>query len=129
MKRSKIKMGSNRSFGIVFFLVFLILAFWPLTSFNTFKTLPLIISIIFLILGVINSKILSPLNIIWFKFGILLGSFVAPIVMGAVFFAVITPISIIMKMLGKDLLNKKYSDKQSYWITKENSKNSMKQQF
>jgi len=129
MKRSKIKMGSNRSFGIVFFLVFLILAFWPLTSFNTFKTLPLIISIIFLILGVINSKILSPLNIIWFKFGILLGSFVAPIVMGAVFFAVITPISIIMKMLGKDLLNKKYSDKQSYWITKDNSKNSMKQQF
>jgi len=129
MKKSKIKMGSNRSFGMVFFIVFLILAFWPLTSFNTFKTLPLIISIIFLILGLMNSKILSPLNIIWFKFGILLGSFIAPVVMGAVFFAVITPISIIMKMLGKDLLNKKYSDKQSYWIIKDNSKNSMKQQF
>jgi hypothetical protein len=129
MKKSKIKMGSNRSFGIVFSIVFLILAFWPLTSFNTFKTLPLIISIIFLILGAMNSKILTPLNIIWFKFGILLGSFVAPIVMGAVFFAVITPISIIMKILGKDLLNKKYSDKQSYWVIKDNSKNSMKQQF
>ena len=124
-----VKIGSNRSFGIVFSIVFLILAFWPLTSFNTFKTLPLIISIIFLILGAMNSKILTPLNIIWFKFGILLGSFVAPIVMGAVFFAVITPISIIMKILGKDLLNKKYSDKQSYWVIKDNSKNSMKQQF
>jgi len=129
MKKSKIKIGSNRSFGIVFFIVFLIIGFWPLTSFNTFKTLPLIISIIFLILGLMNSKILSPLNIIWFKFGILLGSFVAPIVMGIVFFAVITPISIIMKLLGKDLLNKKYSDKRTYWIIKDNSKNSMKQQF
>ena len=129
MKKSKIKMGSNRSFGMVFFIVFLILAFWPLTSFNTFKTLPLIISIIFLILGLMNSKILSPLNIIWFKFGILLGSFVAPIVMSAVFFTVITPISIIMKVLNKDLLNKKYSDKRSYWIVKDNSKNSMKEQF
>ena len=76
-----------------------------------------------------NSKIITPLNIIWFKFGILLGSFVAPIVMCAVFFTVITPISIIMKMLNKDLLNKKYSDKQSYWIVKDNSKNSMKEQF
>ena len=74
-------------------------------------------------------KILSPLNILWFKFGILLGSIVSPIVMSIIFFAIITPIGLIMKALGKDLLNKKYNNKKSYWIVKDNSKNSMKQQF
>ena len=129
MKKNKIKMASNRSFGIVFFVVFLIISFWPFVSFIAFKIWPLIISIIFLILGSMNSKILSPLNILWFKFGILLGSIVSPIVMSIIFFAVITPIGIIMKILGKDLLNKKYNNKKSYWIVKDNSKNSMKQQF
>ena len=129
MKKSKIKIGSNRSFGIVFFVVFLIIAFWPFVTIKTVKTWPLIISIIFLILGMINSKILSPLNLIWFKFGILLGSIVSPIVMGIIFFVIITPIGIIMKILGKDLLNRKYNKKKSYWILKDNSKNSMKQQF
>ena len=129
MKKNKIKMGSNKSFGIVFFIVFLIIAFWPFVSFSTFKIWPLLISIIFLILGLMNSKILSPLNKIWFKFGILLGSIVSPIVMSIIFFVIITPIGIIMKMLGKDLLNKKYNKQNSYWIIKDNSKNSMKQQF
>ena len=129
MKKNKIKMGSNKSFGIVFFIVFLIIAFWPFVSFSMFKIWPLIISIIFLILGLMNSKILSPLNKIWFKFGILLGSIVSPIVMSIIFFVIITPIGIIMKMLGKDLLNKKYNKQSSYWIIKDNSKNSMKQQF
>ena len=129
MKKNKIKMGSNKSFGIVFFIVFLIIAFWPFVSFSMFKIWPLIISIIFLILGLMNSKILSPLNKIWFKFGILLGSIVSPIVMSIIFFVIITPIGIIMKILGKDLLNKKYNKQNSYWIIKDNSKNSMKQQF
>jgi len=129
MKKNKIKMASNRSFGIVFFVVFLIISFWPFVSFIAFKIWPLIISIIFLILGSMNSKILSPLNILWFKFGILLGSIVSPIVMSIIFFAIITPIGLIMKALGKDLLNKKYNNKKSYWIVKDNSKNSMKQQF
>jgi hypothetical protein len=129
MKKNKIKMGSNKSFGIVFFIVFLIIAFWPFVSFTTVKIWSLIISIIFLVLGMMNSKILSPLNLIWFKFGILLGSIVSPIVMSIIFFVVITPIGIIMRMLGKDLLNKKYNKKKSYWIIKDNSKSSMKQQF
>ena len=129
MKKNKIRMGSNKSFGIVFFIVFLIIAFWPFVTITTVKIWPLIISIIFFILGMMNSKILSPLNLIWFKFGILLGSIVSPIVMSIIFFVVITPIGIIMKILGKDLLNKKYNKKKSYWIVKDNSKNSMKQQF
>jgi hypothetical protein len=129
MKKNKIRMGSNKSFGIVFFIVFLIIAFWPFVTITTVKIWPLIISIIFFILGMMNSKILSPLNLIWFKFGILLGSIVSPIVMSIIFFVVITPIGIIMKILGKDLLNKKYNNKKSYWIIKDNSKNSMKQQF
>ena len=129
MRKNKIKMGSNKSFGIVFFVVFLIIAFWPFANLTSFKIWPLIISIIFLILGLMSSKILSPLNKIWFKFGILLGSIVSPIVMSIIFFVIITPIGIIMKMLGKDLLNKKYNKQNSYWIIKDNSKNSMKRQF
>ena len=84
----------------------------------------------FLILGLMNSKFLAPLNILWFKFGELLGSIVAPIVMGIVFFVVITPIGLFMKIIGKDLLNDKYNNKnKSYWINREKSKGTMKQQF
>ena len=82
------------------------------------------------ILGLINSNFLTPLNKLWFKFGKLLGFIVAPIVMGVIFFLIITPTGFIMKMLGKDLLNKKYNNKiKSYWINREKSKSTMKQQF
>ena len=89
----------------------------------------LIVSIIFLTLGLTNSKLLSPLNKIWFKFGILLGNFIAPIVMGIIYFFVVTPTGLIMKMLRKDLLNLKKNNKNSYWIKKNNSNNSLKNQF
>ncbi len=129
-KDSKIKINSNRSFGIVFFFVFLIISLWPLLNKNELRVWSIIVAIIFLILGLVNSNFLTPLNKLWFKFGKLLGSIVAPIVMGIVFFLVITPTGIIMKMLGKDLLNKKYNNKiKSYWINREKSKSSMKQQF
>ena len=95
-------------------------------KFGTPKT----ILIIFLILGLMNSKLLTPLNVLWSKFGILLGSIVAPIVMGIVFFLVITPTGFVMKIMGKDLLNKKKdNDKKSYWINRSKTKSSMKQQF
>ena len=129
-KDSKIKINSNRSFGIVFFFVFLIISLWPLLNKNELRVWSIIVAIIFLILGLVNSNFLTPLNKLWFKFGKLLASIVAPIVMGIVFFLVITPTGIIMKMLGKDLLNKKYNNKiKSYWINREKSKSSMKQQF
>ena len=129
-KNSKIKISSNRSFGIVFFFVFLIISLWPLINDNPLRVWSICVAIIFLILGLMNSKLLAPLNILWFKFGELLGSIVAPIVMGIVFFVVITPIGLFMKMIGKDLLNDKYNNKnKSYWINREKSKGTMKQQF
>ena len=129
MKNQKIKIGSNRNFGIVFFIVFLIIAFWPLLNSNEINYWSLAISIAFLILGLANSKILTPLNKIWFKFGILLGNVVGPIVMGIIFFLIVTPTSIIMKLLGKDHLNLKKNNNNSYWIEKNNQKSKMKNQY
>ena len=124
-----IKLPTNRNFGIVFFLVFLIIALWPLFNGETIRYWSLIVSFIFFILGLINSKLLAPLNKIWFKFGILLGNIVAPIVMGIIFFFVITPIGIIMRLFGKDLLNLKKNSKNTYWLKKDNKNNNMKNQF
>ena len=129
-KNSKIKISSNRSFGIVFFFVFVIVSLWPLINENSLRVWSIFVAIIFLILGLVNSKLLTPLNILWFKFGKLLGFIIAPIVMGIVFFIVITPTGLIMKIIGKDLLNNKYNNKnKSYWINREESKGTMKQQF
>tara|TARA_Y100001954_G_C15707973_1_gene551413 strand:+ start:728 stop:1114 length:387 start_codon:yes stop_codon:yes gene_type:complete len=127
--QQNIKLPSNRNFGIVFAIVFLIISLWPLLSQNEIRFWSLIISIIFLSLGLINSKLLLPLNKIWFKFGIFLGNFIAPIVMGVIYFFVVTPTGLIMKMLGKDLLNLKKSNKDSYWIKKDNSNSSLNNQF
>ena len=127
--QQNIKLPSNRNFGIVFAIVFLIISLWPLLSQNEIRYWSLILSIIFLTLGLINSKLLLPLNKIWFKLGIFLGNFIAPIVMGIIYFFVVTPTGLIMKMLGKDLLNLKKSNKDSYWIKKDNSNSSLKNQF
>ena len=129
MNKNNIKIGSNKSFGIVFFIFFLIISIYPLINGSDLRVSLLIISIIFLILGLLNSKILTPLNKLWFKFGILLGKIVSPIVMGMVFFAVVTPISLIMKILKKDLLNIKRNKDASYWILKSEPKSKMKNQF
>ena len=129
MKNSKIKIGSNKSFGIVFFTVFLIIAIWPLLNGYEIRYWSLIISIVFLLLGILNSKILTPLNKIWFKIGILLGNVISPIVMSIIFFLVVTPTSFIMKILRKDLLNLKKNTKNSYWIKKQNQNSGMKKQF
>ena len=129
MKNSNIKIGTNKSFGIVFFLVFSIVSVFPLLKDGNIRIWSLIIAIIFLILGLLNSKILTPLNKIWFKFGILLGSFVSPVVMGIVFFAIVTPTSLIMKILGKNLLNLKKGNKKTYWIERSEIKSKMKNQF
>ncbi len=123
------KNNSNKSFGIVFFLVFLLIAFFPLIDGGAVRVWSLAISIIFLILGLINSKLLTPLNLAWIKFGELLGKVIAPIVMGIIYFFVITPIGLLMRILGKDLLNTKLSSNRSYWIKREKNIGSMKRQF
>tara|TARA_B100000029_G_C16960526_1_gene736054 strand:+ start:148 stop:546 length:399 start_codon:yes stop_codon:yes gene_type:complete len=130
-QNSKIKMGSNRSFGLIFFAVLITIAFWSYRGeFQQIKTIPFYFSLIFLVLGLMNSKLLTPLNKLWFKFGLLLGAFISPIIMGIIFFAVVTPIGIFMKIMNKDLLRNK-SDKnvRSYWINRGKQASKMKQQF
>ena len=129
MKNNDIKIGSNKSFGIVFFIVFLIIALYPMLKEQDSRLWSLIISFIFLILGMINSSILTPLNKIWFKFGILLGNIISPIVMAIVFFGVVLPTGIVMKILKKDLIALKKNNKNTYWIEKKSKMTSMKNQF
>tara|TARA_B100000035_G_scaffold288821_1_gene274744 strand:- start:653 stop:1036 length:384 start_codon:yes stop_codon:yes gene_type:complete len=124
-----IKISSNRSFGIVFFVVFLLIALYPLTYSGEIRIWSAIVSLFFLVLGLLNSKILSPLNKLWFKFGIFLGKIISPIILGIIFFLVVTPIGFIMRILGKDVLNLKYNKNKSYWIKKNGPKSKMKNQF
>ena len=125
----EIKISSNRSFGIVFFVVFLIVALYPFLEGGELRAWSLIISLIFLILGLINSKILTPLNKFWFKFGIFLGKIISPVIMGIIFFLVVTPIGFIMRLMGKDVLSLKFNNNKSYWIEKTGPKSKMKNQF
>ena len=129
MSSKNIKISSNRSFGVVFFIFFLIVSIFPLFKDEDIRIWAVIVAIIFLILGLLNSSVLSPLNKIWFKFGILLGNFISPIIMGLVFFIVVTPTAFLMRAFGKDLLNLKKNNKKSYWIDKSPIKSKMKDQF
>ena len=128
MKNKKIKISSNRSFGLFFFGIFLIISIWPLLDNKDIRIWSLIISLIFLILGILNSNLLKPFNKIWFKFGIFLGKIVSPIIMGLVYFLVVTPTGFIMRFLGKDLLKLKKNKNNTYWLAK-NYKSNMKDQF
>ena len=124
------KMNSNRTFGLVFSFVFLLFAFWSFRGdFGQIKKIPLFISIFFLILGLMNSKLLTPLNFAWIKFGQIIGKMISPIIMGIVYFIVLTPISFILRMFGKDLLKIKFSKNGTYWIKRKKSSTSMKKQF
>ena len=124
-----IKRSSNRGFGIVFFAVFFLVAFYPLVNSGEIRIWSLTISVIFLILGLFDSKTLTPLNNLWFKFGIFLGKIISPLIMGIIFFFVVTPIGLIMRLLRKDLLNLKYNKNKSYWIKNNGPKSKMKNQF
>ena len=130
MKKNSIKISSNRSFGFLFFVVFIAISLWPLKSQEDLRLWALILSLIFLVLGILNSRFLTPLNKLWYKFGIFLGSIASPIVMGIVFFMVVTPIGLIMRFLGKDLLRvNKNKIVSTYWINREKQKTTMKKQF
>ena len=129
MKNNEIKISSNKSFGIVFAIVFFLIGLWPIIKSDDIRIWSLIVSIIFLILGIMNSSILTPLNKIWFRFGIFLGNFIAPVVMGIIFFFVVTPIGLIMRLLGRDLIKLKKNNENSYWIEKKDTESSMKKQF
>ena len=122
--------SSNRSFGLLFFVVFLIIGLWPLKNGDNLNFYFIVVSAIFLILGLINSKLLSPLNKLWIKIGEILGIIIAPIVMGLIYFIILTPISFIVRIFGKDLLGLKFvKKKESYWIKRKKNLGSMKKQF
>ena len=126
---TKNKLPTNRNFGIVFFIVFLAIGLWPLLNQSELRIWSLLISMVFLFLGISNSKILTPLNKLWMKFGLLLGNIVAPIVMGIVYFGVVTPTGILLRLFGKDILMLKKNKNSSYWLNKDNKNNNMKNQF
>ena len=126
---SEINKSSNRSFGIVFFIVFLIIAIYPMLNETDVRFWSLIISLIFLILGILNSEFLTPLNKIWFKFGIFLGKIFSPLIMALIFFLVVTPIGLVLRLIGKDVLNLKFNNNKSYWVEKRGPKSKMKNQF
>lgn len=120
---------SNRSFGILFFFVFLIISLWPLLYNENIRLWSIIISLIFLVLGITDSKMLTPLNKVWMRFGLLLGNIISPIVMAIIFFGVVTPTGILLKLFKNDILKLKKNNDISYWIEKDNSNNNMKNQF
>ena len=120
----------NRSFGILFFIVFLVLSFWPLTKNGTLNIYFLLIGLVFLVLGLLNSRILSPLNKVWIKLGEILGKIIAPLVMAVVYFIILTPISLLVRFFGKDLIGLKFKkDINTYWIKRKKDLGSMDKQF
>ena len=126
---TKNKLPTNRNFGIVFFVFFLLISLWLFLNNKTLVYWPLTISVVFLILGLLNAKILTPLNKVWIKFGEILGSIISPLVMGIIFFGIVTPTGLFLRLIGKDVLKLKKDKKNTYWIEKDNSNKSMKNQF
>jgi hypothetical protein len=124
------KRSSEKSFGILFFIVFAIIGLYPLLSFNFVRVWALVIALIFLFLGLTKPSVLKPLNTGWIKLGEILGKIIAPIVMLLVFFIVITPIGLMLRLFGKDILGLKFSEKvKTYWITRDKNIGPMKRQF
>ncbi len=123
------KISSNRSFGILFSIIFAVIAFWPLKSLGEIRVWSLVVASIFLLLGLINSKLLYPLNFLWVKFGELIGKVVAPLVMAFIFFIILTPIGLFLRLIGKDLLNIKLNQNKTYWIKRDKEPGPMKRQF
>ena len=130
MKKVSVKISSNRSFGFLFFIVFLAISLWPLKSQEDLRLWAFILSLTFLVLGILNSKFLTPLNKLWLKFGFFLGSIVSPVVMCVVFFLVVTPTGLLMRVLGNDLLRiNKSKFVSTYWISRKKQDSTMKKQF
>ena len=123
-----IKRKNNITFGILFFIFFLIVGLYPLISNEPIRIWSIIVSLVFLILTIIKPNLFTFLNKLWIKFGILLGKIISPIVMGLVFFFVVTPIGIFVKILKKDVMGLKRGQS-SYWITREDKIQSMRKQF
>ena len=123
------KSNNNKSLGILFFFVFIIIALWPLFNEENVRIWSVVIAIIFLTLALIKPHILNPLTKLWINFGELIGKFISPIVIGLIYFVILTPIGLLMRIFNKDLLNLKFSKESSYWIKRETKLNSMDKQY
>ncbi len=119
----------NKSFGFLFFLVFALIAFWPMINGHPIRIWAIPFSILFLILGIINSKLLTPFKYLWIKLGEILGLIISPIIMSIIYFFIITPIGLFMRIIGKDILGLKFNNNKSYWVKRLSKINSMKRQF
>jgi len=127
---NNISVSTEKSFGIVFSIVFLLVALYPLIDSEEIHLWAIIISTVFLFLAYVTPNILSIPNRLWFKFGILLGSIISPIVMALVYLITVLPTGLIMRLLGKDLLRQKLDKNiKSYWIKRNEPMGSMKNQF
>jgi hypothetical protein len=123
------KRSSEKSFGILFSIVFFLIATWPLLEGNTIRFWALSISFIFFVLAYLKQELLKPLNVGWIKLGESLGKIVAPVVMALIYFFILTPLSLIIRIFGKDLLKIKFSKDNSYWIKRKKNVTSMDKQF
>jgi energy-coupling factor transporter transmembrane protein EcfT len=123
-----IKRKDNITFGILFFVFFLIIGLYPLKSDGAIRIWPVFFSLVFLIITIIRPNLFTFLNKLWIKFGILLGRIISPIVMGLVFFFVVTPIGVLVRILKKDVMGLKRGAS-SYWINREDKVQTMKKQF
>ena len=128
MKSIDVDKNNNIFFGLIFFTFFLIIGLYPLISNEPIRIWSIIVSLVFLTVTIIKPNLFTSLNKLWIKFGILLGKIISPIVMGLVFFFVVTPIGIFVKILKKDVMGLKRGQS-SYWITREDKIQSMKKQF
>ena len=123
-----IKRKNNITFGILFFIFFLIVGLYPLISNEPIRIWSIIVSLVFLIVTIIKPNLFTSLNKLWIKFGLLLGKIISPIIMGLVFFLVVTPVGIFVKIFKKDVMALK-GEKSSYWINRKDKFQSMKRQF
>lgn len=128
-----VKMGSERGFGLVFAVVFAIIGAWPLLDSVEPRWWAFAIAALFVIAAYIAPALLRPLNVLWFKFGLLLYKVVNPIVMGLLYYVTVVPIGLLMRAVGKDPLNRAFQpDAKSYWIVRDPpgpEPESMKNQF
>jgi hypothetical protein len=127
-KPNKISKKNNIAFGILFFIFFLIIGLYPLKSVGVIRAWSVVLSLVFLIITIIRPNLFGFLNKLWIQFGILLGKIISPIVMGLVFFLVVTPTGILVRILKKDVMGLKRGAP-SYWIKREDKLQSMKKQF
>ena len=131
--KDEVKSGSDKSFGLVFGVVFAVIGLRPLLNVQPIRFWALVVSVLLVLLSYALPQILAPFNRLWFLFGRLLHKIVNPIVMGLIFYTTVTPIGLILRLLGKRPIPVKFDpDIESYWIKREPpgpTPESMSQQF